>query len=122
MAGGKCHLLDFREVVLWVSVQGESTEGPEWDIFLRPNLSQIEDVPTEILRLFRAEDLEIAGPAWIIAVLDRVEEVLCVPIWIFCSHVTCFGTGKCFAAEIRLAVNLDVVECAVRFRQLVGMT
>ena len=114
MARGKCHLLDFCEIILWISVEGESTKGPEWDIFLRPNLGQIENIPTETLRLFRAEDLEIAGPAWIIAVLDGVEEVLCVPIWIFRGHVTCFSIRKGFAAEVGLAVNLDVVECAVR--------
>lgn len=114
MARGEGHLLDFREVVLWVSVEDKSTKRPQWHVFLRPDLGQIEDIPTETLRLFWAEDLEIAGPAWIIAVLDGVKEVLCVPVRIFRSHITCFSIGKGLAAEVRLAVNLDVVECAVR--------
>ena len=114
MARGEGHLLDFRKVILRISIEGKSTKGPQWDIFLRPNLGQIKDIPTETLRLFRAEDLEIAGPAWIIAVLDGVEEVLCVPVRIVRSHFTCFSIAKGFAAKVRLAVNLDVVECAVR--------
>ena len=114
MAWGESHLLDFREVVLWVSVECKSTKRPQWNIFLRPNLGQIENIPTETLRLFWAEDLEIASPAWKIAVLDGVEEVLCMPVWIFRGHVTCFGIGKGLAAEVGLAVNLDVIERAVR--------
>ena len=114
MARGKCHLLDFREVILWVSVQDKFSKRPQWNFFLRPDLGQIEDVPTETLRLFRAEDLKIAGPAWIIAVFNGVEEVLCVRVGIFRSHLTCFGIGEGLAAKVGLAVNLDVVECAVR--------
>ena len=114
MAWGERHLLDFRKVVLWIPVESEFSKGPQWNIFLRPDLGQIENVPTETLRLFRAEDLEITGPAWIIAVLNRVEEILSVPVWIFRSHVNRFSIAKCFAAEVGLAMNLYVAEIAVR--------
>ena len=114
MTWGECHLLDFRKVVLWIPIEGEFSKGPQWNVVLRPDLRQIENIPTETLRLFGAEDLEITCPAWIIAVLNGVEEILSMPVWVFRSHVNRFSIVKSFAAEIGLAMNLYVVEIAVR--------
>ena len=112
-------LFDFGEVVLWVLVEGEAAEGTKGDVFLWPHFRQVEDVPAKFLCLLGAEHLEIAGPARIFTVLDAVEEVLGVPIWVLGSHVAGLGICECLAALIGLAVDLDVVEGAVRLGELV---
>ena len=68
----------------------------------------------ENLRLFRAEDPEIACPAWMITILNGVKKVLCMPTWIFRSHVACFLIGKGLATKIGHAMDLDVIEGALR--------
>jgi len=44
-----------------------------------------------------------------------------VPVRIFRCHVAGFGIGEGLAALVGLAVDLDVVERAVRFGELIGM-
>lgn len=50
---------------------------------MRPDLGQVEDVPAELLSLLWAEDLDVAGPRWVLPTLDSLEEVLGVPVWVF---------------------------------------
>ena len=71
--------------------------------------------------MFGGEDLQVAGPAGVVAVLDGVEEVLSVPVRVFRGHFAGFGVGKGFAALIGLAVDLDVVEGSVGLGQLIGV-
>ena len=86
-----------------------------------PDFGQVEDVPAEFLGLLGAEDLEVTGPAGVFTILDGVEEILRVPVWIFGGHVAGFGVGEGLAALVRLAVDLDVVESSIGIGELVGV-
>lgn len=118
---GESNLFDFSKVVFCVLVQGEFAKRPEWNLLLRPNLGQIEDIPAKLFSLFRAQDLKVAGPAWVFTILDGVEEVLRVPVRILRCHVAGFSIGEGLAALVGFAVDLDIVERAVRFGELIGM-
>lgn len=120
--GREGNLLDFGKVVLCVLIEGEFAEGSERNVLLGPDFGQIEDVPAELFSLFRREDLQIAGPRRIVAILNAIEEVLGVPIWIIGGHFARFGVVKCFAALVGLAVDLHVVEGTVGFGKLVSVT
>ena len=71
--GREGHLLDFGKIILGVSIEGEFAKGPQWNFFLRPDFGKVEDIPVEFLGLFRAEDLEVASPGWVVSVLNRVK-------------------------------------------------
>lgn len=47
-------LLDFGEVVGWVSVESELSELSERVVAVRPNLSQVEDVDLGLFSLLRS--------------------------------------------------------------------
>ena len=119
VGGGEGDLFDLGEVVLAVAVQGEFAEAAEGHLLLRPDLGQVEDVPAELLGLLGGEHLEVAGPGGRVAVLDAVEQILGVPVRVFGGHVGGFGVGEGLAALIGLAMDLDVVEGAIRFGELV---
>ena len=55
MTWGESNLLDLGKVVLDVLVECELAKGSQWDLFLRPNLGQVEDVPSELPGLLRRE-------------------------------------------------------------------
>ncbi len=114
-------MFDFGEVVLWIAIEGEFAEAAEWNVLLGPDLCEVEDVPAEFLGLFGGEDLQVAGPAWVLAVLDGVEEVLGVPVWVFRGHVAGFAVREGLAALVGFAVDLDVVEGALGLGKLVGV-
>ncbi len=121
MRRGEGDLFNLGKVIFWVLVEAKSTEWSEGDIFLRPDFGEVEDVPAEFFSLFGREDLEVACPAWVFALLNAVEEILGMPVGVFGSHVTGFGVGEGLAALIGLAVNLDVVERTVRLGEFVGV-
>lgn len=121
MGGGEGDLLDLGEVILWVAVEGKFAEAAKRDVFLGPDFCEVENVPTEFFGFFRRKDLEVAGPAWVVAALDGVEEVLGVPVWVFGGHVTGFTVGEGFAALVGFAMNLDVVEGAIGLGELIGV-
>lgn len=73
-------LFNFREVVMWVFVEGEAAEATQGHVFLRPDFRQVEDVPAGLLCLLRAQDLHIAGPGGALTALDRVQQILGVPV------------------------------------------
>jgi hypothetical protein len=121
LARRKSNLFNLSKVIFHVLVQGEFSERPKWNFFLRPNLGQVEDVPAELFSLFRTEDLEVACPARVFTILYGVEEILRVPVRILRCHVARLGIGKGLATLVRLTVDLDIIERAVRFGELIGM-
>lgn len=121
VGGGEGNLLDLGEVVLGVLVQGELAEGAEWDVLLGPDLGQVEDVPAELLGLLGGEDLDIDGPAWVFTLLDRLEEILGVPVWVLAGELTGLLVVEGLVALVGLEVDLHVVEGAVGLVPLVGV-
>lgn len=117
----KGHLLDLGKIVLGVLVESKFAKGPQGDFFLRPDLGEIEYVPPEAFGLFRAENLNVAGPGRVVAILNGVEQVLGMPVGVFRRHLAGFLVGKGSAALVGLAVNLDVIETAIGFGELVRM-
>ena len=121
MGGREGDLLDLGKVVLRVFVENEFAKGPEGDFALRPDFCEVKDVPAEFLGLGGGQDLDVAGPGRVVAVLDAVEEVLGVPVWVFGGHFAGFVVGEGFAALVGFAVDLDVVEGAVGLGELIGV-
>ena len=114
-------LFDFSEIILDVLVEGHSAEWSQRDLLLWPNLGEIEDVPAEFLGLFWREDLNVAGPARVVTLLDGVKEILGIVIWVFCCHIASFGVGEGLVTLIGLHVDLDVVEGSIWLCPLVSM-
>ena len=121
VAGGEGDLFDFGKVVFGVFVEDEFPKRPERDFALRPDFGEVEDVPAEFFGLGRGQDLDVAGPGGVVAVLDAVEEVLGVPVWVFGGHFAGFVVGESFAALVGFAMDLDVVEGAVGLGEFVGV-
>ena len=71
--GGESGLFNLREVVLRILVQGEAAKSPQRHLLLGPDFGEVEDVPTELLGLFGAQDLHVAGPGGVLAALDGLE-------------------------------------------------
>ena len=121
VGGGEGGLFDLCEVVFGVLVQGESAETTEGHFGLRPDLGQVEDAPAEFLGLFGAEDLHVAGPRGVLSPLDGSKQVLCVPVWVACGKLAGLLISEGLAALIGLAVDLNVVERAIRLNPFVGV-
>lgn len=117
--GRESRLFDLGEIVLRVLVQGEAAEAAERHLGLRPHLCQVEDVPAELLRLLGAQNLHVAGPRGVLATLDGVEEVLCVPVGVLGGELPGLVVGEGLVALVGLAVDLHVVEGAVGLDPLV---
>lgn len=121
VGGGEGGLLDLGKVVLDVLVEGELADGSEGYLALRPDLGQVEDVPSELLSLLRGEDLNIHGPAGVIALLNRLEEILRMPIGVLGRHLPSLLIGKRLAALVRLEMGLDVDKGPVGLGPLEGV-
>lgn len=119
--GGEGGLLDLGKVVLDVLVEGELADGSEGHLALRPDLGQVEDVPSELLSLLRGKDLNIHGPARVIALLNRLEEILSMPIGVLGRHLPSLLIGKSLAALVRLEMGLDVDKGSVGLGPLEGV-
>ena len=115
----KGDLLDLGKVVFGVLVESKFAKGSQGHFFLRPDLGEVEYVPSEVFGFLGAENLEVAGPGWVVAVLNGVEQVLRVPVGIFCRHLPGFVVVKGFTALVGLAVDLDVVETAIGLGEFV---
>ena len=98
--GAESDLLDFGKVVFWVFIEDEFAEGAERDFALGPDFGQVEDVPAKFLGLGGGEDLDVAGPGGVGAVLDGVEKVLGVPVGVFSGHFAGFVVGESLTALI----------------------
>lgn len=122
MRGRKGDLLDLGKIVFGIPIEAKFAKWSQGHIFLRPNLGEVKYVPSKAFGLFGAQNLEVTGPRWVIAVLDGVEEVLGVPIRIICRHLAGFLIGKGFAALVGLAVDLNIVETAIGLGEFVRVT
>ena len=87
-----------------------------------PDFGQVKDIPSELLRVDWIKDLHVASPRWVLTLVDGVEKILGVPIRVFRSHVAGFLVGEVFDSLVRLAMDLDILEAAIRFGKLVSMT
>lgn len=117
--GRKGHLLDLGKVVLDVLVERELAEAPQRHLALRPHLGQVEDVPLELLGLLGRQDLDVGGPARVLAALDGLVQVLGVPVGVLAGHLGGLLVGEVLDALVRLQVDLDVDEGAVGLDELV---
>lgn len=117
----KGDLLDLGKIVFGVLVKRKFAKRSQGHFFLWPDLGEVKNVPSEAFGLFGAENLKVASPGWVFAVLNGIEKVLCMPVWVFRRHLAGFLIVKGFAALVGLAVDLDVVETAIGFGEFVRM-
>ena len=122
MRWGESYLLDFRKIILGIFIQGELAKSTKRHIVLRPDLRQIEDIPAELLCLFRTQDLDIACPRRVIALFDGVKQILCMVVRVLGSHLTSFRVGKGLTALVCFAMDLDIVKFTIRSGKLIGVT
>lgn len=121
MRGREGDLLDLGKVVLNILVEGKLADGPQRNLLLRPDLGQVEDVPAELLGLLGGQDLDIDGPAGIVALLDGLEEVLGVPVGVLGSQLAGLLIRERLVSLVRLEVDLGVHKGAVGLGPLVGV-
>ena len=121
VAGREGHLLDLGKVVLDVLVERELADAAQGHLALGPDLGQIEHVPAELLGLLWGEHLNVDGPAGELAALDGLEEILGVPVGVLRGHLAGLLVVEGLVALIRLEVDLDVVEGAIRLDKLVSV-
>ena len=119
--GRKGDLLDFGKVVFGIAIEREFAERSQRNLLLRPDLGQVEDIPAELLCLLGGQNLQIAGPAGILAVLDAVEEILRVPVGVLGGHLARLLVVEGLAPLIGLAMYLDIIEGAIGLGEFVGM-
>ena len=117
--GREGDLFDLGEVVFRVLVEDELAKRAEGHFALRPDFGEVEDIPSEFLGLFGREHLQIACPGRVVAILNRVKEVLGMEVGVFGGHLAGFVIGKGFATQVGFAVNLDVVKGAIGLGELV---
>lgn len=89
---------------------------------MRPDLSEIQDIEGRLLSIGRVKHLYVACPAWILASLNGIKQVLRMPVGVLCRLLQSLLVGEVLDSLVRLAVDLDVFEASVRLRELVGMT
>lgn len=118
---GEGNLLNLGEVILGVLVQGELANLAKRHLTLRPHLGQIEDVPAELFGLLGRKDLNVDSPSRVVTLLDRVEEILSVPVGVLTSQLASFVVGEVLDALIRLEMDLNVIEGAVLLGKLEGV-
>src|ERR1700712_2249284 len=96
MCRRKCQLLDFRKVVVWISVECEPSNLTERNIRVRPDFCDIKDVPAVLFGVDRIEDLNLQRPRRKFATLDGREEILSRMVRIFggysCGFIICERT------------------------------
>ena len=85
------YLLDLREIILWILIQGQHPNFPEWDFFMRPHFRHVEDVQSKCLGVFWIKDLNVHCPGWVLSALDGVEEIFSVPVRVCGGHLGGFG-------------------------------
>jgi hypothetical protein len=119
---GEGNLFNFGKVVLNILVEGELSDLSQWDLLLWPDLGQVEDVPAELLSFFWRENLDVDGPAWEVTFLDRVEQILGVPVWVLGCHLASLFIGESLATLVGLKMDLDIVEASIRLVPLVGVS
>ena len=101
------NLLDLSEEVAWVAVQNEVAHINQWVILLGPGLGQIEWVPAVVLCILERHDLNLDVPDWVVALLDRVVQILTVVVSVLTSHLRCLSIGEGLPALTGLEVVLD---------------
>jgi len=106
-------LFDFCEIVLWVLVENELANGAERELFVGPDLGEIEDVPAEVLSLLRCHGLDVDRPGGVVARFDGVEEGLDTILRVFSSEFGRCGIVESLETSIGTKVNLSVDETAV---------
>src|SRR5699024_5251346 len=101
------NLLDLSEEVAWVAVQNEVAHIVQWVILLGPGLGQIEWVPAVVLCILERHDLNLDVPDWVVALLDRVVQILTVVVSVLTSHLRCLSIGEGLPALTGLEVLVD---------------
>lgn len=114
-------MLNLGKVVLHVLVESQLAELSERYLALRPDLSQVEDVPLELLSLLRRQGLYVDSPARVLAPLDSLEQILGSKVGVVRSHLSSLRVVERLVSLVRLQVDLDIDERTVRLRELVGV-
>lgn len=92
----------------YVSIECELSKWPQRMVFMRPDFSHIEDVPSVLLHLLSGHRLNISCPTREVALCDVLEQVLDIVIRVFASDLCGFCLGEVLDSLIGLHVNLDI--------------
>src|SRR5271156_3925761 len=105
-------LFDFGKVIDRILVERHFSDFTQGDFRVRPNFSQIEDIPTEFLGLFGTEDLYVNSPTWEIARVNLIEKILSCIVGIFSTQMTCCVVVEGLDALVDDEGELSVVKVA----------
>lgn len=135
-------LLDLREVVLYVLVEGDLADGAKRVVGVRPDLGQVENVVTELLGLLSRHGLlrnrlatprrtrwkakfrtyDVDSPRREPASLDILEQELSTVVGILASKLASLSVSESLEAAVLAKMNLDIMEFALAVHKLEGVT
>lgn len=102
-------LLHFGEVVVRVSVQGELTDRDQRVVGLRPHLGDVEWIERSLLGLLVGHDLDVEGPARVLAAGDGVVQVADAVVRVVGGQLVGAVHVQVLDLLVRLVVELAVV-------------
>ena len=86
-----------------------------------PDLRDIKDVYWICLGFFGIHDLYAYSPDRVVALLDGIEQIRSMILWIRASILGCILRSHILNASDRLEVELAVLEAAICCKELVGV-
>lgn len=103
-------LLDFGKVVLRILVQKELPDLTERELALWPHVSQVEDVDLllfpQVLGFLSGHCLNANIPAWEVALVDSLVQILCSVIWTVVEGIfLCDEARTLLGLEVQLHVD-----------------
>jgi hypothetical protein len=106
-------LFNILEEILRILIEREPTYWHQRIVLLWPDFSGVENIPSIGLRLLRIHDLQVHRPRREIALLNGVEHVLDVVVWLFACQSCGIFFCKVLNSSIRLEVDLYVFKRSV---------
>jgi hypothetical protein len=121
VGGAEAGLLDLGEVVLGVAVEFEDADVDERVVLVRPDLGEIEGVPTVGFGVFLGHDLDAETPLREIAALDGSEEIALGGLAVLGDDGGGLGVGVEFDSLEGLEVELHPEAFAGGVEEAVGV-
>lgn len=96
-----------------IAIYNQSSNLPEREIFVMPDLGHVEYVPSVCLCLRGLHDLDVNIPYRIVAALNGLKQVLKQVIRVFSIDLDCLFSSQVLRSEGGLDMDLDIFEGSI---------
>jgi hypothetical protein len=103
----KSTLLNLFEVILRIFIQLQNSNLNKRIVFMRPDFSNIKDIPLITLGVLFRHNLDTEFPLWIILIIYRLKEILNSIVSVFTLQLISFFSTKILDSLHRLKMPLD---------------